>query len=88
MSVYQTRQAMSVQRNAVASSSNYCRSGKEISITYSECVSVALGIQHAMRVRRFLLSSLACPSLLYFSTLSHERHDFREKKLLNRKCFF
>ena len=30
------------------------------------------------------LISVACPDLQYFSTLSHKRHDFREK-LLNKK---
>jgi len=34
---------------------------------------VALGIQHAMRKRRIILSSVACPDVLYFSTLSHKR---------------
>jgi len=35
-----------------------------------------------------ILSSVACPALQYFSTLSHKRHDFRFKKLLNVKCVF
>ena len=34
-----------------------------------------------------ILLSVPCPALLYFSTLSHKRHDFREKKWLsNMKC--
>ena len=39
---------------------NLCCCGKAIGIIYSECVSVALGIQHAHRMRRILLSSVAC----------------------------
>jgi len=35
---------------------------------------VALGIQHAMRMRRIILS-VACPGLSYFSMLFHKRHD-------------
>jgi hypothetical protein len=27
-----------------------------------------------------VLSCVACPALQYFSTFSHNRHDFREKK--------
>jgi len=50
------------------------------------CVFVALGIQNAMRVA--LLSSMACPALHYFSTLSHKRHDFRKKNLPTAKCVF
>jgi len=37
---------------------------KKISITYSKCVSVVLGFQHAMRMRH--LSSVACPIIPYF----------------------
>jgi len=35
-----------------------------------------------------ILSSVACPALQYFPTLSHKRHDFRKEKLLNTKCVF
>jgi len=46
---------------------------KAMSITYSVCVFVALGIHHAMRMRRIILLSLICPAIPYFSTLSHNR---------------
>jgi hypothetical protein len=54
--------------------------GEEISITYSECVFVALGIQHEIRMRYIILASVASPALLYFPTLSHERQDFVKNK--------
>jgi len=54
---------------------------------YSEYVFVAVVIQHAKRMRRVILSSVACPALPYFPTLSHKGYDFREN-LLNTKCVF
>jgi hypothetical protein len=63
----ETRQATHVFRNIEARSCNQCCMEKVISIIYSECVFVALGMQCACAV----FSSLACPTIPHFSTLSH-----------------
>ena len=44
---------------------DHCCCGKAISITYSDCVSVALGIHHAICMRRIIL--LPCPVWPYYS---------------------
>jgi len=46
---------------------------------YSECVFVAAGTQHAMRMRRVILSCAVYPAISHFSTLFHIRQDFRRK---------
>jgi hypothetical protein len=40
-----------------------------------------------LRMRRIVLSSVACPAVLYFTTLSRKRHDFR-KKFVDVACVF
>ena len=44
------------------------------------CVFVALVIQHAMRMHRIIMSSVAYLPQQYFSTLSHKCCDFLKKK--------
>jgi hypothetical protein len=65
-------------------SSNHCCSGKAIGGVYSESVSVALVIQHAMRMRHIVICSLSGSTT--FSTLSHKRHDFRRNATEYKMC--
>ena len=44
---------------------------KAVSIAYSGCVSVALVIQHATRMLHIIQTSVLCPDVQHFSTLSH-----------------
>jgi len=52
-----------------ASSCYYFCSGKAIGITYSECVFVALGIQHEMGMRHIVICDLP-RSIIFFHIIS------------------
>ena len=56
---------------------HFC-SGVLVIITYSELLSVSLGIRHAKIVRHIILS-VSRPDPQYFSSLFIIRHDFRKK---------
>jgi len=50
---------MYIKRKYEVRSFNRCCSGKAISITYSECVFLALGIQHAMHMHHIVICGLS-----------------------------
>jgi hypothetical protein len=56
---------MYIQRKIEARSCDRYCSGKSISITYSECVFVALGNQHAMHVRHIVCFGLYGFTIFY-----------------------
>ena len=51
------------------------------------CVFVVLGIWYAMRLGGVILSSVGCPTVQYFPTLSHKRHDLQNMLLNSNLCF-
>ena len=74
----QTKVGYVLQRISDVRSCNHFGFGRAITITYSECVFVALVTQHANRTRRVILSSVACPTLQSFSTIRNKRYYFQK----------
>jgi hypothetical protein len=68
---------MYIKRNIEERSCNHCCRGKVICITYSERVFVALGIQHAMRMRRTVICGLSASTIFVHII---KQHGFRKKK--------
>ena len=80
-----TRHAKYLRRNIKARSCNHCCGGKAIIIIYSECVSVALVIQHAMRMHHIVICGQhGCK--IFFFTLSHKMHYSRKKNIEPKGC--
>jgi len=79
-------QAMYVLRNIEARSRDYCGTGKEVSITYSGLVSVALVSPAHKAHAPYCTAICGLLTVPYFSTLSHKGDDL--KKILNTKCLF
>jgi len=70
----------------MARSCNHYNRIKTIISTCSECVSVALVTQHAIRMRRIVIFGLSGSNI--FSTLFHKRQDLGREVLKFKMCAF
>ena len=64
---------MYVLRNTETRSCINCSGGKATNVTQTECVFVALGIQHKMLIRHIVICGL--PRSKTFFHISHKQHD-------------
>jgi hypothetical protein len=60
-----TREAMCVERNTETRWCNHCYTAQAINVSYSECVIVALGIQHTMIVLYVVICDLFGSTILF-----------------------
>ena len=65
---------------------NHCCSGNAVSITYSECVFVALVIQHAMQMCHIVICSLSGFSIFFH--MSRKWYNFQKEVSEYKMCVF
>jgi hypothetical protein len=58
---------MDVLRHTEERSCNPCYSEKAISITYSECVFVASGVLHGVRMHRIVICGVSGSTIFFFN---------------------
>jgi len=75
------------RRNIKTRLRNFCCRGIARGITYSECVSVALGIQHAQCMRSILLSPVTF-LLYHIFPRYHIKGMIFRKKFVEHKMFY
>ena len=78
---------MYVQRNIEGRPFNHCCSEKAISVTYSEFVFVALGIQHAMRMRHIVTCGLSSPTTIFHIIPYTVRFSGEKSYWIKNACF-
>jgi hypothetical protein len=60
---------------------NHCCRRRARRFTHSECVAVALAVQHAERMRIIILASVACPALPYYFHIIRKTARFSGEKI-------
>jgi hypothetical protein len=79
------KQRTKITKTGMVRSRNHYGRGKSISITYTECVCVALVFQHAKRMRHAVICGLS--DTIIFLHIIITRHDFLKKSTKHKMCF-